>query len=151
MATERMRRYGNVVVVGDLLFPEGSSSGKPTIACADDAGSKSIANVVLPMPGYDVLYPTNAVGQLYKDFLEEENVKFEKNALYDESTARGSYRHLISLPENLTYEVLPSTDNDAELVDVKLTFDLCKGSYATMLLRELMLKTVARDSIEYVT
>jgi TruD family tRNA pseudouridine synthase len=151
MATERMRRYGNVVVVGDLLLPEGSSSGKPTIVTDDDVESKSISNVVLPMPGYDILYPTNAIGQLYQDFLQQENVQFDKNALHDESKARGSYRRLISFAENLTFEVVPSTEQDLKVVDVKFTFDLSKGSYATMFLRELMLKTVARDSTEYTT
>jgi tRNA pseudouridine13 synthase len=152
MATERMRLYGPVVVIGDLLFPEGCSSGKPTIANANDVGSKSILNVVLPMPGYEILYPTNVIGQLYKDFLEQEKVQFDKNALHDESTARGSYRRLISYVENFTFAVIPSTSTtqDPDVVDVKFTFDLSKGSYATMLLRELMLKTVARDSIEYI-
>jgi tRNA(Glu) U13 pseudouridine synthase TruD len=150
MATERMRRYGNTVVAGDLLLAEGCSN-KPFVASESDVGSKSIANVVLPMPGYGTIYPSNDIGQLYQKFLEQENVHFDKNALHDESKARGSYRRLIAYVENLTYEVAPSNENSTEVVDVKFTFSLLKGSYATMFLRELMLKTVARDSIEYKT
>lgn len=148
MATERMRRYGSVVVIGDLLLCEGSVGDKPSIATVSDVGSASIARVVLPMPGYGVQYPTNDIGQLYKEFLQQENVHFDKNALHDECKAHGSYRRLISYAENLNFEFIPSTEK-RPAVDVKFTFSLNKGSYATMLLRELMLRTVARDSAEY--
>jgi tRNA pseudouridine13 synthase len=155
MATERMQRYGNQVVVGDLVLLDDGST-KPIIVTETDLIGPSIRdgikieNVVLPMPGYDTVYPTNEIGSLYQDFLQKEQVKFDKHMVNDESKARGSYRRLIVHVENLTYERFPYTASHSDnIVDVKFTFTLPKGSYATMLLRELMLKTVARDSIEY--
>jgi TruD family tRNA pseudouridine synthase len=142
MATERLRRYGNKVVPGDLLLAEGGDF--PELA-TEHSLNEAIEKVVLPMPGYDVRYPQNEIGQLYQDLLTRENVRFDKSAP-EESKAKGAYRRLITSVSNLTYELLPL---EGDSVNVKFSFELPKGSYATMLLRELMLKTVARDSSEY--
>lgn len=148
MTTERIQLYGNHIVVGDLVLVE-KSSNKPIIATSTDLLDESkkevfhMTNVVLPMPGYDTIYPNNRIGILYQEFLRKENVQFDKNALHDEAKARGSYRRVIAQVDQLVYERLPS---DLPLVDIQLKFNLPKGSYATMLLRELMLKTVARDN-----
>lgn len=37
----------------------------------DDLQNYTITDVVLPMPGYDITYPDNAVKDLYKTILEE--------------------------------------------------------------------------------
>jgi tRNA(Glu) U13 pseudouridine synthase TruD len=148
MTTERMQLYGNQIVVGDLVLVE-KSSNKPIIATSSDLldiskkGVFHMTNVVLPMPGYDTIYPNNRVGILYKEFLQKENVQFDKNAVHDEAKARGSYRRVIAHVDQFVSERLPS---EWSLVNIQLKFNLPKGSYATMLLRELMLKTVARDS-----
>ena len=143
MATERLRRFGNKVVPGDLLLAEGSTL--PEYA-TEDSLDEPIEKIVLTMPGYGVLYPGNEIGQLYQDILKRENVQFDKSA-QEESKAKGSYRRLITSVGNLTYDLVPT---EGVSVNATFSFDLPKGSYATMFLRELMLKTVARDSLEYV-
>lgn len=139
MATERLRRYGVKVVPGDLLLAKGRDT--PELA-TEHSTNESIEKVVLPMPGYDVQYPTNEIGQLYQDLMEGENVQFDKSAP-EESKAKGSYRCLVTSVANLTYEYELIEERD--LANVMFSFDLPKGSYATMFFRELMLKTVARD------
>lgn len=138
MATERMRLYGNKVVIGDLILRNGSN--KPEVVTVDLL-NESFENVVLPMVGFDVQYPDNSVGQLYFDLLKSENVAFHKSSP-EESKAKGSHRRLIAKVCNLSYEPFTGKDNE---MDVKMFFDLPKGSYATMLLREMLLKTVVRD------
>lgn len=145
MATERLRRFGNKVVPGDLLLTEGSTL--PVYATGDSL-DEPIEKIVLTMPGHGVLYPANEIGQLYQDILNRENVQFDKSAQEEESKAKGSYRRLITSVGNLAYDLLPAAGGGS--VDATFSFDLPKGSYATMFLRELMLKTVARDSLEYV-
>jgi TruD family tRNA pseudouridine synthase len=153
MATERMKLFGNQVVAGDLIV-SADSNNKPVLVTETDLVNKvetgvfTMANVVLPMPGYDTIYPCNKIGELYQDFLRKEDVQFDKNSLNDESKTRGSYRRVITYVENFSYHRL-SHDSPSGDVNVKLKFSLSKGSYATMFLRELMLKTIARDMPEY--
>ena len=148
MATERMKLYGNQIVAGDLVLVE-KGCNKPTIVTEMDLNDESkkgvflMTKVVLPMPGHDTIYPNNEIGRMYKAFLEKENIQFDKNVADDEAKARGSYRRVIAQVDHFTCERLPSEPSSS--MDVQLKFNLPKGSYATMLLRELMLKTVARD------
>ena len=147
MATERMQLYGNQVVEGDLVLVE-QGCNKPIHVTKSDLfddskkGIYHMSNVVLPMAGYDTIYPDNEIGTLYKEFLDNENVAFDKNVAHDEAKARGSYRRVIANVDQFTYELVPS---ESSLVNVQLKFNLPKGSYANMHLRELLLKTVARD------
>ena len=149
MTSERMQMYGNQIVAGDLVMNEKGST-KPIIVTEMDLLDPSkkdvfhMTNVVLPMPGYDTIYPDNEIGTMYKEFLHNENVHFDKHVAHDEAKARGSYRRVIAHVDQFIYERLPSQSSPSS-VNLQLKFHLPKGSYATMLLRELMLKTVARD------
>lgn len=134
-ATERLQKYGCKVIPGDLIQ---SADGSIEIVTETTV---SIKDVVLPLPGYDIQYPRNEIGDFYKNILDQDLVSFRKDAP-PESTAKGSYRRLLSFAENVSHEIL--TDDKNSSLHCKLTFDLPKGSYATMLLRELMLQTCTR-------
>ena len=99
---------------------------------------------MLPLPGYGVQYPSNDIGDLYKEMLKKDGIDFEKQGP-NEGTAKGSYRHLIAKADNMHLETVERTEDPSLVSSVKLSFDLRAGCYATMLLREMMLTTVARD------
>lgn len=143
MATERMLLFGTKVVAGDLVLLDGSD--KVEIITDASLSTARIDDVVLPMPGYDSLYPKNEVGRMYEALLKEENVRFEKDAP-EEAKAKGSYRRLLARAENLSFEFLPGDDEGGDSVNAKFLFDLPTGTYATMFFRELMLTTVSRDN-----
>jgi tRNA pseudouridine13 synthase len=142
MASKRLSLYGASVVTGDLIDEDG------VVRIVDDSflSSKCLRfeDVVLPLPGYDVQYPSHKVGEYYRDLLERDGVDFRKDAP-PESTAKGDYRKLVTRAYNFTFEPT-ARNNDGQQLDVKLKFDLPTGSYATMLLRELMLTTVVRNN-----
>ena len=139
-ASKRIRLHGDCVVKGDLYFDkEGDHRDSIKVVQGTESPRIQISQVVLPLPGYNVQYPENEIGKYYQHLMTADGVKFEKNAV-PEATAGGSYRKLIVHPKNLTIES-PKSSCD----NMKLSFQLPKGSYATMLLRELMLTTVVRS------
>lgn len=140
MATQRIQRYGRKVIKGDLFVVDGKE--QEVFVADEDTSSVGFENVVLPLPGYNIRYPENEIGKLYRDFLEKEKVSFSSDAP-PEATAKGSYRRLIVHAANLDV----SFDDDAEETTSSMTlkFDLRSGSYATSMLRELMLTTVKRE------
>eukprot|EP00977_Amphora_coffeiformis_P016539 scaffold5141_cov169-Amphora_coffeaeformis.AAC.6 len=141
-ASERIRRYGaKDVVVGDLVeSASGSLDKKPTLVTSEEmARGYSIESVVLPLPGYNVEYPSNLIGQVYQDLLTTDGVEFTKDAPIG-ATAKGSYRSLIARAQNVQHHWL----NEDSAPACRFQFDLPSGSYATMLLRELLRTTVAR-------
>jgi len=154
VATERIRRFGHKIIPGDLYVKDPGE--KSDINIVEDVTSVAISQIVLPLPGYNVIYTSNEIGEIYKIIMVRENVHFEKGAPR-EATAKRSYRHLISFVDDLKAEFYDkeqhtSSNNhsqatqDTDIESMKLSFSLKSGSYATMMLREMMMTTVTRDN-----
>jgi len=136
MASERMKRYGIKPVTGDLYMEDSSNEVKVVV----DEEAIHIKQVVLPLPGYNVLYPQNIIGDLYRDTMNQDGVIFDKHVV-PEATGKGSYRFLVAYSEFLQWE---NVNQSEQLTDVKFKFSLSSGSFATMCLREIMATTVLR-------
>jgi len=136
MATRRLEEFGARVVLGDQVRRD---DGTVTIVAPDDISRFTIESIVLPLPGYNVEYPQN-LKQMYEEFLSNDTVEFKKDAPPEE-TAKGAYRKLVVRPTNVSVAFPGDTTFPSEVL---LGFDLSTGSYATSLLRELMVSTVMR-------
>lgn len=142
-ATERIRMYpSDSVVVGDLVESSfDASTESPVLVTSEEMACRfSIQDVVLPLPGYMIKYPSNKAGNVYEQVLTMDKIKFVKDAPLD-ATAKGSYRPLIVEPNNLEHTWL---GEEGDTANCRFHFDLPAGSYATMLFRELLRTTVVR-------
>ena len=109
MVSKRIARYGLQPVVGDLVYPreeeveeelEDAADGESGTVAEDDKmedakekkkvqplvldesniGNYNMYDVVLPLPGYDVIYPANEVAQWYNEQLETDEMSgFKQN------------------------------------------------------------------------
>jgi tRNA pseudouridine13 synthase len=99
------------------------------------------AAIVVPIIGFDTnLDEFPLMKELFNEIIKQENISpdiFSKSLL-DMSELRGSLRALVKKPTGL--KILKLTDDELYPGKKKLIFEfsLQKGSYATMLLRELM-------------
>jgi len=117
-----------------------------------DPDSVSISQIILPLPGYNIQYPANDVGELYTKMLRDDGIEMSKNNNIPESTAKGSYRKLFQRATNLKWDIVGGKENEDQLdssadqmvIAARLTFELESGCYATMMLRELMFSTMSR-------
>ena len=96
---------------------------------------------VAPLIGYELsLFPTGIVGDLFNEILEEEEIQPSMFRIksYPEASSKGGYRPVVMPIKDLqVLEINKDHLNDDRNM-VKITFSLGKGSYATVLLRELM-------------
>ncbi|KJZ72162.1 hypothetical protein HIM_08427 [Hirsutella minnesotensis 3608] len=124
-ASRRWELHGDKVVKGDLVIVEGEAA--PLVAGQDQdgddivnpvededeasvrarpltedeaaSGRYTIHDVVLPSPGYDVVYPDNEIGDFYKDFMaREENGGLDPHnmrRIRREFSLPGRYRKLM--------------------------------------------------------
>lgn len=174
--TQRLQRYGPSVIAGDLVLigndpaietvEDNSTADKPIsrarILSADEISQYSIYDVVLPMPGCDVLYPENEFKEYYSEVMKQENLDpFNMVTTTRETSLLGSYRKILSRPIDLEWQILKYTDEQrseqliaTNLDDlqgkifslptegpntaVKLSFQLESAAYATMMLREAL-------------
>ncbi|OWO99807.1 hypothetical protein B2J93_6862 [Marssonina coronariae] len=151
VVSERFTRYGTAVVEGDLVLitskvvaqDEVDENGEVVIhAAADDtaisrdevyqraraltaeeaaSGKYTIFDIVLPLPGFDMEYPTNAIGDFYKEFMGS-----ERGGGIDPSNMRrknkdfslsGSYRKMIAEVKDCSFEIKSYTNDHEQLVE----------------------------------
>lgn len=82
------------------------------------SGKYDIFDVVLPLPGYDVLYPANSVGEFYKDFMASEAGggidPHEMRRSWKDISLSGAYRKLLARPSSALSFVVKSYVDDTE-------------------------------------
>ncbi|KAG4301823.1 hypothetical protein PCANB_002074 [Pneumocystis canis] len=184
--TERLRRFGFEPIEGDLvvcdqiippkndiLDPEFSNlhsedlfKSSKTIhvkhLAKHDLKNYSIYDIILPTPGYDILYPENSIRDFYLDFMKKDGLDgLNMVRSIKEFSLTGSYRLILSKPKMMEWEIIKYDDPEEQLsltdIDimekrtlkdvinkrdgifraVKLKMQLVSSSYATIALREI--------------
>jgi tRNA pseudouridine13 synthase len=163
-ASARIKLYGvNQVVIGDLVAittgddDTSTASAVKLIETAEECEQYSVGDLVLPLPGSTVQYPTNQIGTVYKELLAYDGMNNDNFSFIP-----GTYRHLLVRPEQLKWQFAAYADPSAPLdfssaaeaaeaaKDVSylaliIQFNLPFSSYATMALRELMHLSTEKD------
>ncbi|NXP49961.1 PUS7L protein, partial [Heliornis fulica] len=153
-ASYRLKTYGSKVVEGDLVFSEVSDESVSlndkvhVVTAPEESDEKySIHQVVLPMAGHSIKYPSNKVGQWYHDRLSKDELqmcKFRVPPLH--LNIPGCYRPILKNVQNLSYFLegcekgIENEDNhvNESKVALHISFDLDPSCYATVCLREIM-------------
>ncbi|NXI62751.1 PUS7L protein, partial [Anseranas semipalmata] len=151
-ASYRLKIYGSKVVEGDLVFTEEndeslSLNDKVHVVTApeESANKYSIHQVVLPMVGHSIRYPSNKVGQWYHERLSKDELqmcKFRVSSL--QLNIPGCYRPILKNVQNLSYflegseEGIEDNHLNESKVSLHISFDLDPSCYATVCLREIM-------------
>ncbi|NWU95286.1 PUS7L protein, partial [Upupa epops] len=153
-ASYRLKIYGSKVVKGDLVLLEENDESIPlnekvhVVTAAEELANKYSTNqVILPMVGHSIKYPSNKVGQWYHERLSEDDLqmcKFRVSPL--QLNIPGCYRPVLKNVQNLSYFLEDSEEgtkfeenhlNDSK-VSLHISFDLDPSCYATVCLREIM-------------
>ncbi|KAJ3077038.1 hypothetical protein HDU98_009439 [Podochytrium sp. JEL0797] len=127
----------------------------------EQAATKSIEDLVLPLPGHAVQYPTNEIGEFYKTFMAKYSLDpHDMKRKTRETSLAGDYRRVLIQPKNVSWKSyryddpnypLSMTDldringvpepvsiPDGKRLGVVVEFMLETSSYATMALREIL-------------
>ena len=89
------------------------------------SGKYDIFDVVLPLPGFDVSYPANAVGKFYEEFMASEAGggldPHKMRRGWKDISLSGGYRKIIARPKSsLEYEVKSYANDDDQMVETDL-------------------------------
>ncbi|XP_039917035.1 pseudouridylate synthase 7 homolog isoform X3 [Hirundo rustica] len=157
MVSKRIEEYGLRAVPGDLIL-----KGATAVHIEeDDVDNYTIHDVVMPLPGFDVIYPKHKIGEAYKEMLVADNLDINnmRHKIRDYSLS-GAYRKIIIRPQNVNWEVvayddpkiplfttdldklegkpLPVLPTDGKFRALKMEFSLPPSTYATMAIREVL-------------
>ncbi|CAN8018839.1 unnamed protein product [Ixodes persulcatus] len=171
VVSRRLRKFGLAVLEGDLVVPadvpgavleseEGKFSKQAEPTVVKDIAAATLGDVVLPLPGYSVKYPKNEIAEWYKEMLAEDGLTLDsfnnKNRAFAMS---GCYRHIVTIPRDVTWEevtyedpskplllsdldtlrgnTLPEQSGSGSHRGLRMEFSLPSSCYATMAIREL--------------
>ncbi|KAL1860963.1 multisubstrate pseudouridine synthase 7 [Paecilomyces lecythidis] len=89
------------------------------------SGKYTIFDVVLPQPGFDILYPANEMTDFYKRFMASEQGggldPFDMRRKWKDISLSGSYRKLLSRPgPDYSFEVKSYTKDDQQFIQTDL-------------------------------
>uniref|UniRef100_H2ZX24 Pseudouridylate synthase 7 homolog n=1 Tax=Latimeria chalumnae TaxID=7897 RepID=H2ZX24_LATCH len=157
MVSKRIEEYGLKAIPGDLVL-----KGATAVPIEEaDVDKYTIHDLVMPLPGFDVIYPQHKIGEAYKEMLVADNLDINKmrHKIKDYSLS-GAYRKIIIRPQNVSWEVIGYDDNKIPLVHtdvdklegkpppvfaeegkykaLKMKFSLPPSTYATMAIREVL-------------
>ncbi|QLG70666.1 hypothetical protein HG535_0A06080 [Zygotorulaspora mrakii] len=84
-----------------------------------DSGKYSVDDVVLPTPGFDVIYPSNEIiKQIYIDIMAKDGMDpFNMKRKVREFSLAGSYRNILQKPQGLEYKITKYTSPTQQLVN----------------------------------
>jgi tRNA pseudouridine13 synthase len=108
-----------------LSYDDIYQRARPLTAEEAESGRHSIFDIVLPTPGFDVEYPSNDIGDFYKEFMGS-----ERGGGLDPANMRrpqkdfslsGSYRKLLGqVGKDITFKLQTYSDDNEQLVDTDL-------------------------------
>ncbi|XP_037692371.1 pseudouridylate synthase 7 homolog isoform X3 [Choloepus didactylus] len=157
MVSKRIEEYGLKPVPGDLVL-KGATA---THIEEEDIHNYSIHDVVMPLPGFDVIYPKHKISESYREMLTADNLDIDnmRHKIRDYSLS-GAYRKIIIRPQNVSWEVveyddpkIPLFNTDVDNLEgkpppvfasegkyraLKMDFSLPPSTYATMAIREVL-------------
>ncbi|XP_061679196.1 pseudouridylate synthase 7 homolog isoform X2 [Syngnathoides biaculeatus] len=157
MVSRRIDAFGLTAVEGDLVL----RGTKAHILSEEEAKTHSIHDIVMPLPGFDVIYPSHHVGKGYRDMLSADGLDIDhmRHKVKDYSLA-GAYRRVLIRPSDVRWEVIEYDDPKISLVHtdfekienkpapvfnkegkyraLRLEFSLPPSTYATMAIREVL-------------
>ncbi|KAF2168195.1 hypothetical protein M409DRAFT_65685 [Zasmidium cellare ATCC 36951] len=99
---------------------------RPLSKTEAESGRFSILDVVLPLPGFDVEYPKNVIGQFYTDFMASENGggidPHNMRRAWKDISLPGGYRKLMSRPlgKGVEVEVKAYSGPEEQMVETDL-------------------------------
>ncbi|XP_062928239.1 pseudouridylate synthase 7 homolog [Mobula hypostoma] len=157
IVSKRIEEYGLKAMPGDLVLKGGTA----VPIQESDVQNYTIHDVVLPLPGFDVLYPKHKIGKAYEEMMAADSLDINnmRHKIRDYSLS-GAYRKIIIRPQNVTWEILvyddkkiplvqtdveklegvplPESSKDGKFKALKMDFSLPPSTYATMAIREVL-------------
>lgn len=90
-----------------------------------ESGNYTIFDIVLPTPGYDILYPANEMTKFYEDFMSSDRggglSPHDMRRKWKDVSLSGSYRKLLARPStDFSFEVKVYNDEDEQFVETDL-------------------------------
>ena len=108
IVSRRLNTYGQQILLGDL-YVKNFQDDNNEIFIVDETNRHDIQleQIILPLPGHDIKYPSNDIHSWYKDLLNEDGIDINqmKYQVKDYSLP-GSYRQFLLRPQQVEHRIV---------------------------------------------
>ncbi|KAH0563898.1 pseudouridylate synthase 7 homolog [Cotesia glomerata] len=137
------------------------------VLAEEDLANYTLADVVMPQPGYKVTYPTYAK-DWYEEFMAKDDLSLDLRNKNKRFSLGGAYRKIVQVPEGLSWRVVQYDDISCDLIRsdfdemqdkeliiknsegkykaLVLEMSLKSSTYATMALREILKQDTSAET-----
>ncbi|CAL5339704.1 unnamed protein product [Camellia sinensis] len=126
--------------ISETVLPEEKSNSVKAID-EDDlvAGNYTTEDVVLPLPGSRVIYPSNDIGKVYHDLAKKDAISLTESVHsvkeFSITNMTGGYRRVFQKLKDFEWEILRYTDGNIPLAETDLDI-IAKSKPATLVTKE---------------
>ncbi|KAL1211648.1 hypothetical protein V5N11_023649 [Cardamine amara subsp. amara] len=89
-----------------------------------EAGTYSTSDIVLPLPGSKVIYPSNGIAEIYHDLAKKDGISLTESIHgvkeFSITSMTGGYRRVFQKPIDFEWELLTYTDSNKPLAETDL-------------------------------
>ncbi|XP_075073818.1 multisubstrate pseudouridine synthase 7 isoform X2 [Nicotiana tabacum] len=115
-----MDDYSNLDETSETDLPEEKNISVKAINEEDlISGTYTIEDVLLPLPGSRVIYPSNDIGEVYCDLAQKDGISLTETAHkikeFSITNMTGAYRRVFQKPKDFEWELLSYTDGTIPL------------------------------------
>ncbi|KAG9451935.1 hypothetical protein H6P81_004839 [Aristolochia fimbriata] len=126
--------------VSEAALPEEKIQAVKVVSDEDlRSGEYSFDDVVLPLPGSRILYPTNDVADVYHDLAKKDGIDLNESVHnvkeFSITSMTGGYRKVFQRPLDYEWELLNYKDADVPLVKTDLDI-ICESTPSTIVKEE---------------
>ncbi|KAL3349408.1 hypothetical protein AABB24_022504 [Solanum stoloniferum] len=117
-----MDDYSNLDEISETDLPEERNIPVKVINEEDlKSGTYTIDDVLLPLPGSRVIYPSNDIGEVYRDLAQKDGISLTETAHkikeFSITNMTGAYRRVFQKPKDFEWELLSYTDGTIPLAE----------------------------------
>ncbi|XP_049412425.1 multisubstrate pseudouridine synthase 7 [Solanum stenotomum] len=117
-----MDDYSNMDEISETDLPEERNIPVKVINEEDlKSGTYTIDDVLLPLPGSRVIYPSNDIGEVYRDLAQKDGISLTETAHkikeFSITNMTGAYRRVFQKPKDFEWELLSYTDGTIPLAE----------------------------------
>lgn len=78
IVSRRLQTYGNVVLIGDLYIKDTNNDQQVDYVTESNRHDIQLEQIVLPLPGYDMKYPSNELHSWYRQLLRDDQIDIDQ-------------------------------------------------------------------------
>ena len=107
IVSRRLTTYGMSVLIGDLYVTDANDDHQVNFVTETNQKDIRLEQIVLPLPGYDVKYPSNEIHSWYRDLLNEDGIQIDQMKYHvKDYSLPGNYRQFIIRPGQVEYRLV---------------------------------------------